>query len=105
MDTGEDAKADVPHTIKEGVLAPPPVNARNMAPAYSNIVKKFNNMNYCFSCGFVVEDWHTSKTCRYEKRRVNHQEVADCSIAQQYIKAGYNACTKANHKSILPSVF
>ena len=105
MDTGEDAKADVPHTIKEGVLAPPPVNARNMAPAYSNIVKKFNNMNYCFSCGFNVENRHTLKTCCYEKRRINHQEAANRSNAQQYIEAGYDACTKAKHKLILPGVF
>jgi hypothetical protein len=59
-----------------GVSIPPfvpgpgqPGNAQNMAPAYSNIVKKFNNMNYCFFCGFDVKDWHTLKTCRYEKRR------------------------------------
>jgi hypothetical protein len=34
----------------------------NQAP-YSNIAKKFNNMNYCFYCGLDVEDWHTSKMC------------------------------------------
>ena len=28
--------------------------ARNTAPMYSNIVKKYNNMNACFSCGFDV---------------------------------------------------
>ena len=76
-----------------------------MAPAYSIIVKKFNHMNYCFSCGFDVEDCHTTKTCCYEKRCVNHQEAANCSNAQQYIEAGYDACTKAKHKTILPGVF
>ena len=25
--------------------------------------KRHNNWNYCWSCGFDVEDWHTSSTC------------------------------------------
>jgi hypothetical protein len=74
--------------------------AWNAALAYSNIVKRYNNMNYCFSHGFDVKDWHTSKTCRYKQRHANHQEVASRSNAQQYIDAGYNACTKAKHKLI-----
>jgi rubrerythrin len=36
---------------------------RNAAPMYSNIIKKKANWNVCFSCGFDVEDGHTSKTC------------------------------------------
>jgi hypothetical protein len=46
--------------------------AQNGAPAYSNIVKRYNNMNYCFSHGFDIKDWHTSKMCRYKQRRANH---------------------------------
>ena len=101
-----------PYNQGGGVGIPPfvlcpgqPGNARNMAPAYFNIVKKFNNMNYCFSCGFDVENSHTLKTCCYEKRHINHQEAANRSNAQQYIEAGYDACTKAKHKLILPGVF
>jgi hypothetical protein len=75
--------------------------ARNAAPAYSNIVKRYNNMNCCFSHGFDVDDWHTSKTCRYAERCANHQEAANRSNAQQYINAGYDACTKCRHKLIL----
>ena len=36
---------------------------RNVAPMYSNIIKRYANWNVCFSCGFDVEDGHTSKTC------------------------------------------
>jgi hypothetical protein len=32
-------------------------------PFQSNITKKHNNWNVCFSCGFDVEDGHTSATC------------------------------------------
>ena len=38
-------------------------SARNTAPMYSNIVKRYSNMNVCFSCGFDVENGHTSRTC------------------------------------------
>ncbi len=36
---------------------------RNAAPMCSNIIKTYSNWNVCFSCGFDVEDGHTSKTC------------------------------------------
>ncbi len=69
------------------MVAPGGTPARNTTPMFSNIVKRYNNMNACFSCGFDVEDGHTSRTCPYE----------------QYIDAGYNACTKAKHKTQLPN--
>ena len=76
--------------------------ARNAAPMYSNILKVYANWNVCFSCGFDVEDGHTSKTCPALWRRANHQEGFDRTNASQYILAGYDACTKAMHKSQLP---
>ena len=76
---------------------------RNTAAMYSNIVKKHNNMNACFSCGFDVEDGHTSRTCPHDWRRANHQEAYDRNNAQQYIEAGYDPSTKAKHKTQLPS--
>ncbi len=85
------------------VVAPGGTPARNTAPMFSNIVKWYNNMNACFSCGFDVEDGHTSRTCPYNWRRSNHQEAYDRSNAQQYIDAGYDACTKAKHKMQLPN--
>ena len=76
--------------------------ARNAAPMYSNILKVYANWNVCFSCGFDVEDGHTSKTCPALGRQANHQEGFDRTNASQYISAGYDACTKAMHKSQLP---
>ncbi len=75
-----------------------------MQHMYSNIIKKYANWNVCFSCGFDVEDGHTSKTCPVLWRRANHQEDFDQNNAGQYIEGGYNACTKAMHKSQLPSM-
>jgi hypothetical protein len=77
---------------------------RNAAPMYLNIIKKYANWNVCFSCGFDVEDGHTSKTCPAPWRRANHQEGFDRNNSGQYIAAGYDACTKAMHKSQLPNM-
>ena len=70
---------------------------------HSNIVKRYANMNACFSCGFDVETGHTSKTCPATWRRANHQEGYNRNNAQQYIAAGYDACTKAMHKTQYPN--
>ncbi len=76
--------------------------ACNAAPMYSHILKAYANWKVCFSCGFDVEDGHASKTCPAQWRRANHQEGFDRTNASQYISAGYDACTKAMHKSQLP---
>jgi len=54
--------------------------------------------------GFDVEDGHTSKTCPTPWRRANHQEGFNRNNVGQYIGAGYDACTKAMHKSQLPNM-
>jgi hypothetical protein len=77
--------------------------ARNTAPMYSNIAKRYSNMNVCFLCSFDVENGQTSRTCPQAWRRANHQEAYDRSNAQQYINAGYDLCTKAKHKTQLPN--
>jgi hypothetical protein len=77
---------------------------RNAAPMYSNIIKKYANWNVCFSCGFDVKDGHTLKTCPAPWRGANHQEGFNWNNAGQYIGAGYDACTKAMHKSQLPNM-
>jgi hypothetical protein len=79
------------------------VAARNTAPMYSNIVKRYSNMNVCFLCSFDVENGHTSHTCPQAWRRANHQDAYNRSNAQQYIDVGYDACTKAKHKMQLPT--
>ena len=77
---------------------------RNAAPMYSNIIKRYANWNVCFSCGFDVEDGHTSKTCPAPWRCANHQEGYTHANPGQYFLAGYDACTKAMHKSQLPTM-
>jgi len=77
---------------------------RNVAPMYSNIIKKYVNWNVCFSCGIDVEDENTSTTCPAPWRRTNHQEGYTGANSGQYIAAGYDACTKAMHKSQLPTM-
>jgi hypothetical protein len=72
---------------------------RNATPMYSNIIKRYANWNVCFSCGFDVEDGHTSKTCPAAWRRTNHQEGYTHANSGQYIAAEYDTCTKAMHKS------
>jgi hypothetical protein len=53
--------------------------AQNTAPMYSNIVKRYSNINVCFLCGFDAENGHTSRTCPQAWRRANHQEAYDRS--------------------------
>ena len=77
--------------------------ARNAAPMYSNIIKRYVNWNVCVLCDFDIEDGHTSKMCPAQWRWANHQEGFNQANLNQYIAAGYNACTKAIHKSQLPS--
>ena len=74
----------------------------NTAPMYLNIIKRYSNSSVCFSCGFDVEDGHTSNTCPAPWRRANHQEGFDRNTAGQYIAAGYD---KAMHKSQLPNMW
>jgi len=78
--------------------------SRNATPMYSNIIKRYANCNVCFSCGFDVEEGHTSKTCPAPWRRTNHQEGYNRANSGQYIAAGYDACMKAMHKSQLPTM-
>ena len=72
-------------------------------PPHSNIVKKFANWNVCFTCGFDVEDGHTSKTCPAHWRKMNHQEGFTRENSRQWINAGYDPCTKGMHKSQFPN--
>jgi len=72
-------------------------------PEFSNTTKWYPNWNVCYSCGFDVENWHTSATCPAERRKENHQEGFTRENAQQYITAGYKPSTKAMHKNVLPT--
>jgi hypothetical protein len=81
-----------------GGMQMPTLRAQN--PDFSNIYKRYNDWNVCFSCGFDVEDGHTSLTCPFKK--ANHQTSFVRENAQQFIAAGYNPCTRGMHKTVLP---
>ncbi len=68
---------------------------------FSNIYKRYNNWNVCYSCGFDVEDGHTLMTCPFWK--ACHQTGFTRENAQQYIAAGHALCIKGMHKLVLPS--
>ncbi len=73
---------------------------RPQNPNFSNIYKRLNNWNVCFSYGFNIEDGHTSLTCPFKK--ANHQTLYVRKNAQQFIAAGYNPYTRGMHKTVLP---
>ncbi len=87
-------------------IAPPgglQMTTQTRRPEFSNTTKHFPNWNVCFSCGFDVEDWHTSAACPMDWRKQHHQEGFTCANAQQYITAGYKPCQKGMHKTVLPT--
>jgi hypothetical protein len=94
-----------------GIGYPPPVGgfngraAKPPNPPHSNIVKVYANWNVCFSCGFDIEEGHTSQTCPKHWGKMNHQEGFTRENSRQWINAGYNPCTKEMHKSQFPHSF
>ena len=77
-------------------------NAPAHKPFQSNLVKRHNNWNVCYSCGFDVEDGHTSSTCHMDWRKADHDVTFSRDNAQQKMAAGCNACTIGMHKTLLP---
>jgi hypothetical protein len=58
--------AAVPTTGFPGAAISPPMQPPQKRNAdYSNIYKRYNNWNVCFSCGFDIKDGHTSQTCPF----------------------------------------
>jgi hypothetical protein len=85
---------------------PPPQNQMatnygqdNRAP-YSNTTKHFANWNYCYTCGFDIEEWHTGATCPNPKP--GHQPQCNRQNFQGYKDAGHRPSAKAQHKRSLP---
>ena len=77
---------------------PPPAFQPPSTPP--NPVKYYNNWNMCFSCGFDVEGWHTSATCRNKKH--GHQDGCTRENAQAYKDAGHKVTWRGAHKTTLP---
>jgi hypothetical protein len=82
-----------------GYYAPPPPG-HVQAPPYSNLMKRFANLNACYSCGFNVANGHTSQMCPLHLRKPDHNEYFTWQNAQQYINAGYGCSTKMRHRSV-----
>jgi hypothetical protein len=83
----------------------PITGARVNAPFQSIVTKKHANWNVCWSCGFDVEDGHTSATCPTHWQKTDHQVGFTRETAQQWINQGYKPCTKGMHKTTLPTCF
>ncbi len=79
------------------------VNLPQRNPPFSNIVKAYANQNVCYSCGFDVEDWHTSATCNQKKP--GHQDGFTHSNYMEYVRANHPFSQKAMHKTMYPSSF
>jgi hypothetical protein len=62
-------------------LQPPPNRG------FSNIIKLFANQNVCFTCGFNVEDLHTSTTC--PNKKLGHQDGFTHSNYMEYERANH----------------
>jgi hypothetical protein len=73
-----------------------------IAAPFSNTVKRFSNWNFCYSCGFDVEEGHTSMTCPFYLRKPGHDVNFSRQNSQQYIDLGYPCSTKNCHKTMLP---
>jgi hypothetical protein len=71
-------------------------------PFQSNLVKSHNNWNVCYSCGFDVEDGHTSSTCHMDWRKPTHDVSFTRENAQLKLSQGCDACTRGMHKTMLP---
>ncbi len=85
-----------------GIAQPSPgMQQRCKKLDFSNIYKIHNNWNACFSCGFNIENRHTSITCPF--KWWNHQDLFTRRNPQQFIAAGYDPCTKGMHKTVLPA--
>jgi hypothetical protein len=68
----------------------------------NNPINRYANWNACFSCGFDVEDGHTSATCPTFLRKHNPQVEYTCDNVAAY--AAYEPYTKGRHKMQLPNM-
>ena len=69
-----------------------------------NIVKVYNNWNMCYSCGFDVEDGHTSETCPLTWRKPGHHTGCNRKNYQQYFAQNHTPRMKGVHKTQLPTM-
>ena len=85
-----------PTTVAAGIPPAPTYDRNNPNPN-----KHFNNLNYCFSCGYDIPLWHTSATCN--NRQQHHQVGCTRQNVAQYEAAGHACCKRGKHKTIMPT--
>ena len=73
---------------------------RSQEAPYSNTIKRYNNWNACYSCGFDIADAHTSMSCPAHLRRPSHDINFTRQNAQQYIDLGHPCSTRGRHKTL-----
>jgi hypothetical protein len=66
------------------------LNTQHMHPPHSNVTKKNNYWNVCYSCGFDIEDGHTLMTCPADWRKPTHVTGFTRNNSKSYIARGYN---------------
>jgi hypothetical protein len=77
-------------------------NAQRMT--HLNVNKLHGNWNACYSCGFDIEEGHTTlKTCPGDWRKLTYIEAFTRGNVQRHIAAGYDCCTRGMHKTDLPN--
>ena len=54
----------------------PGVTDRNRGNQPPRATRRWDNDNYCLSCGYDIAEWHTSKTCPPSRRGPAHNEMA-----------------------------
>ena len=82
----------------DGIPPAPATGSRNNPP---NRNKWYNNMNYCYSCGYDVPIWHTSATCNY--RNHHHQEGCTRENVAAYKAAGHATSDRNQFRTIMPT--
>ncbi len=78
-----------------------PQGQRTPRKMYTNKTKCYTNQNMCYTCGFDVEDWHTSAT--YQCKKQGYQDGFTRANYMQYAQARYPFCKVVFHKNIYPS--
>ncbi len=87
--------------IPAGVQPPQQWEHIHFSNIVKTLVKNFANQNICYSCGFDVEDWHTSATCNQKKR--GHQDGFNRANYMEYKYTNHPFCRKAMHKTVYSS--
>ncbi len=83
-------------------LYPPTLTPATVQPNTPNLIKKYNNWNVSYTCGFDVKAKHTLMTCPFNWRKPEHCKSYMRTNTQSYIDHGHNKGTKGIHKMMLP---